>query len=322
MSGQPLTVTFVGAGRYSDVFKVSGGNRRSVIMKLSYYRDSTLSDFVQKLRDGDEEAARRAKNRDSIMVSAAFAKATNAMVTDRVSPHFVFVYCHADCRDMVARLQALLPDRLSSSTPVQRRYNNAAFMEVFSTDMTHWLRSRSATVGDDAVRAAVFGIVYTLAALQHRYPGFRHNDLSTNNVLVKKLRRPFSATYTAGNAANAFHVHADVLVAVSDYDFTHAPTQPKLFNERVMGGRYKVTATPNPTYDTHFFIKSVLKCLAPRLAGLPETRDFLHGLPLRAEDRLDAERVPGLEPEVLLQHRYFAPLRRPTPTEASYGYGF
>ena len=69
------SITFVGSGRYSDVFKVSNGHQ-CVIMKLSYYRDNTLRDFVSRLKKGDSGGARTVKNRDSIMVSSAFAHAT------------------------------------------------------------------------------------------------------------------------------------------------------------------------------------------------------------------------------------------------------
>ena len=74
------TLSFMGSGRYSDVFKVSSG-RHTVVMKVSYYRDNTLCDFVSKLRHGDHEGARAVKNKDSIMVSAAFANVTNSSST-------------------------------------------------------------------------------------------------------------------------------------------------------------------------------------------------------------------------------------------------
>ena len=305
-------ITFIGSGRYSDVFKVSSG-RKSVIMKLSYYRDNTLCDFVSKLRNGDSEGARKAKNKDSIMVSAAFANATNALIIKKASPHFVFVYCHADCRNMAPRLQSLLKDRIKTSTKIQLKYNNACFMEQYTSDMTKWLRGHSTTVTDDTVRAGLFGVLYTLAVLQKAYPGFRHNDLSTNNVLVKRLRKPAKIGYVFNGVR--YFASTPVFVAISDYDFTHVPNHPTLQNERVAGGKYRVTETPNKTYDTHFFLKSVLKSLTAKKSNiLPATRAFLKSLPLQTEDRLDTREIPGLEPEVLLANPYFTKLRRSIPS--------
>ena len=304
-------MTFIGAGRYSDVFKVTSG-RQSVVMKLSYYRDNTLVDFVSKLQTGDRAAARTIKNKDSIMVSAAFANATNALIAKHASPHFVFVYCNADVRSMAERLKTLLKDRIKSSTKIQLKYNNVCFLELYNMDLTKWLKSHSSAVNDTNVRNAIFAVVYTLAVLQKAYPGFRHNDLSTNNVLVKKLHKPMKAGYVL-DGTSYYVPSMPVLVAINDYDFTHVPNHPSLANERVINGKYKVTEFPNRTYDTHFFLKTVLRHLSSKNAKLHATRAFLKALPFQTEDRLDTMQVPGFEPEVLLKHPYFASLRKPIP---------
>lgn len=305
------TITFIGSGRYSDVFKVTQG-RRSVIMKLSYYRDNTLCDFVSHLKNGDKEAARKAKNKDSIMVSSAFADATNSLIAKKASPHFVFVYCNADCRNLSTKLQALLPNRMKTSTKIQLKYNNVCFMEQMSGDMTKWIRSRSKTCTDDTLRNAIFAVVYTLGVLQKTYPGFRHNDLSTNNVLVKKLSTPMTAGY-AFNGDTFYIKNMPILVAISDYDFTHVPGHPSLSNERIISGKYRVTETPNRTYDTHFFLKTVLKNIVVTKKHVPQTSAFLKSLGMHSEDRLDTLEVPGMDPASLLKHPYFDPIRKPIP---------
>jgi hypothetical protein len=300
------TLSFMGSGRYSDVFKVSSG-RHTVVMKVSYYRDNTLCDFVSKLRHGDHEGARAVKNKDSIMVSAAFANVTNSLVSKRASPHFVFVYCHADCRNLSVKLAPLLKNRLKTSTKVQLKYNNACFMELMSGDMTGWLRSSQRTVTDANVRKAIFEVVYTLGILQKAYPGFRHNDLSTNNVLISKKRSTMKLGYVFDGVS--YYAPTTVFAAISDYDFTHVPNHAGLANERVVGGKYRVTETPNPTYDTHFFLKSVLKSASKKATVLRATLAFLKSLPLQAADRLDTTTIPGLDPAALLKHAYFDPLR-------------
>jgi len=307
------TVSFLGAGRYSDVFKVSNG-RQTVIMKLSYYRDSTLNDFVSKLRKGDKEGARKAKNKDSIMVSSSFANATNTLMAKKASPHFVYVYCNADCRHLADKLTAVIPpNRMKESSKIQLKYNNVSFMEQFSSDMTHWIRGKSRMVTDETLQKAIFAVVYTLAVLQKTYPGFRHNDLSTNNVLIKSLRKPMNIGYAFGG--QSYYVKdMPVLVALSDYDFTHVPGHHSLANERVINGKYQVTETPNTTYDTHFFLKTVLKNLRASRRNVPATMAFLDSLPFNQElDRLDTKQIRGLEPDVLLQHPYFDSLRRSIP---------
>lgn len=304
---RPLSITFLGSGRYSDVFRVSNGTH-VVIMKLSYYRDNTLQDFIRQLKEGHPEQARRIKNSDAIMVSNAFSRMTNALIESKRSPHFVYMYCHADCQHMTQTLAQLIPDRLNSATPTQLKYNNISFIEQFSSDMTKWMRGRS--VSDDTMRYVLFGVIYTLAMLQKRFPGFRHNDLSTNNVLIKRMRRPMAFGYVYGTLK--FELHTPVVSALSDYDFTHVPDHRTLRNERVVSGKYKVTETFNPTYDTHFFLKTVLRNVGSKHPSIPETMNFLRSLPFKKEDRLDTTVVPGMTADSLLHHQYFKPLRTNT----------
>lgn len=295
----------LGSGKYSDVFSVQprkGG--RSVVMKVSYYRDDTLCKFIEKAKKGDLRGALRAKRLDSIQVSSNFAKMTAGLL-DTVSPHFVVVYCDQDCKSFAPRLGVLLQERLKSLTPFQKRYNNVCFMEVFHDNMTKYLmRSK---YDEATLRGAVFQVLYTLAALQKLLPGFRHNDLSTNNVLVKKLRSKPVLSYTFGG--DTFYVAVPLLVALSDYDFTHVPKHPQLANERVIFGRYRVDGRPNDSYDTHFFLKSVMKCIQRRAAEFPQTWAWLNGLRMKQEDRQNNTVFPRLRPAALLKDPYFAPLK-------------
>ena len=304
----PRELTHVGSGKYSDVFKLAAG-APPVMMKVSFYRDSTLCEFIKRAAAGDMAGARRVKKRDSIAVGNQFAKLTMRLL-ESVSPHFVVVYCDEDCKAFAPRLGALLRERLDSLSPLQRRINNLCFMEPFDSNLSQFLlRGR---YGEAHLRAVLFQVLYTLAALQKLLPGFRHNDLSTNNVLVKRLheRGGMSARYRVGEAWFAVQ-NLPVLVALSDYDFLHVPGSATLSNERVTNGMYKVDGARNASYDVHFFLKAVLKCLVSRgrlgSRAFAATRAFLRGLGLREEDRQNAE-IPGLDPRTVLRSAYFAPL--------------
>lgn len=309
-------IRHLGSGKYSDVFKVQpapGG--KSVVMKVSYYRDDTLCNFIKKAKAGDVRGALRAKKLDSIQVSSNFARVTAGLLGG-VSPHFVVVFCDYDCKSFAPRLGALLADRLKALTPFQRRYNNVCFMEVFHDNLTKYLVG--ARYDEATLRAIVFQVLYTLAALQKLFPGFRHNDLSTNNVLVKRVRGRPVLSYTFGGAT--YYAAAPVLVALSDYDFTHVPNHAELSNERVMFGKYKVDGRANDSYDPHFFLKSVMKCIQRRAKDFPLAWDFLRRLRLRQEDRQNNQVFARLRPAVLLQDPYFAPLKhRPAGAAAVAG---
>jgi hypothetical protein len=269
--------------------------------------------MLRRVKRGDVRGAAEARKSDAVQVGYRFSKITAALV-DSVSPHFVMVFCARDCEHLAAKLASIaaVKERLAKMTTMQTRYNNVCFMELFGGNMTRYILKDKP--GDEVLRGLIFQVVYTLAALQKRIPGFRHNDLSTNNVLVKKLRRTLNLVYTTGSmgtvkgaSPSTFLVPTRVFPALSDYDFVHAPS---LKNERVLSGKFKVDGRPNDSYDTHLFLKSVLKCLQDR-TDVPETRAFLRGLRMREQDRQNDDVLARLRPMALLRHRYFSKLRRP-----------
>jgi hypothetical protein len=297
-----MNIEYVGSGRYADIFKLGNG-RHTVICKLGFYRDSTLKEFAAYLGKGQQQKARTAKNADAVQIANSFGVLTNKLVQS-VSPHFVVVYANIDGKNLAQKFAQMIPNRLRTASPTQLKYNNLCFMEPFSTDLTNWLR-RGRHVTDETIRGALFGILYTLAALQKKYPNFRHNDLSTNNVLVKRLVSPKTYVYSVNGTL--FMVTTPILVALSDYDFVHVPSV--LENERVVSGKYKVTTANNNSYDTHFFLKTVDRVIKNK-KNLQSTEAFLKSLPFQSQDRLDTKQIIGMDPVSLLQHPYFNSLRR------------
>lgn len=295
----------LGSGKYSDVFLVTWGNK-SMAMRVSYYRDDTVERFVDHLRRGDKAGATAAKRSDAVAVAGEFSRYVRG-IADDVTPHFVLTYHDADVKSFVDRFPLVTEGRRADLTAHQRRYNNVCFMEAFTCDLTRFLRR--CRYDEATLRCIVFQVVYTVAAMQRLLPGWRHNDLSTNNVLVKKLARPMAAAYvipaSATSLGGTWHVVVPVLVALNDWDFVHVPDHATLSNSRVTGGRYRVDASPNKSYDVHFFLKWVLRCIAKKPRDeFPETTEFLKRMGLRSADRQDAS-IPSLAPTRVLQDRYF-----------------
>lgn len=305
-----VVITHLGSGKYSDVFSVRCGQRR-VAMKISYYRDSTLQRVRRRALRGDLAGALAAKRADAVSVSWEFSKLTHSLL-DSVSPHFVVVFTSEDVDGLAHRLRSLLRERLAALTSSQAKHTNVCFMERFDSSLTAYLRSGTA-MADATLCGVIFQVVYTLAALQKHLPGFRHNDLSTNNVLVRAVPA-WTGAYTVNR--QTYFVTVPVFVALADYDFVHVPATPRLTNERILGGRYpEMSSEPNPSYDVHLFLASVARCIKGQHA--PRTHDFLASLGLHASDRLRAP-VPKLFPRVLLLHSYFDALKKPRRAAAAF----
>ena len=307
-----LVVTKLGSGKYSDVFavEVRHAARGKVAMKVMFYRDSTLRRAARAVLRGDVQAAVYAKRRDAISVSREFSKLTQAWA-QTVSPHFVLVYVCEDVDGLADRFEHVLHHRLGTLTKLQRMHTNVSFMELFDANMTTALSQ--GTIGDGTARQLLFQVLFTLAALQRLLPGFRHNDLSTNNVLVRRVR-PWSAKYSYRGASYVL-VDVPMFAAMSDYDFIHVPGHSTLSNERILGGRYPgMSSRTNPSYDTHVFLKSVSRAVPP--GRYPSLERFLASLDLGNSARQDGVVMPRLFPAALLTHSYFEGLREQHPATA------
>ncbi len=308
----------IGTGKYSDIFSVVRGGD-SFAMKISYYTEDTIDKFMKKKRHGDIEGAKREKEQDSILVSEKFSKVTQVIFNKKITPHFTRVFEERDVRNFAAKIPGL-GKRLQSLSVYQRTYNHVAFMELFDSDLTHFLTRK--ILGNHDIKTIIFQIIYTIAAAQHALPGFRHNDLSTNNVLVKNTRENKVTRYDVDG--KTFYTSTKYTVAITDYDFVHVPSIKILNNRRVMSRNYKVTDENNVSYDTHLFIKSVYKCFAKAYDNTPGTADthkFLDSLETFTDDRHPHE-ISSLNPLEILKHTYFDSLKVAPRDQVTEIYGF
>ena len=314
-SSQDISLKQIGTGKYSDIFAVHRGDD-SFAMKISYYTEDTIDKFMKKKRHGDIDGAKREKEQDSILVSEKFSKITTVLLDKKITPHFVRVFEEQDVKNLASKIPGL-EKRLQNLSTYQRMYNHVAFMELFDTDLTRLLTHK--VLEENEIRIVIFQILYTIAAVQHSLPNFRHNDLSTNNVLIRNNRKKTVTRYNVDDMI--FYTQTNYDVAVTDYDFVHIPSIKILNNRRVMSGNYKVHDDNNISYDVHLFIKSVYKCLIKAYSSGTDTHKFLKSLETFEDDRYPHE-IPSLNPRTLLKHEYFNSLKIVPHEPATEKYGF
>ena len=317
MPDEDISLKPIGTGKYSDIFAVRRG-ADSFAMKISYYTEDTIDKFIKKKMHGDNEGAKREKEQDSIFVSEKFSKVTTVLLTKKITPHFVHVFDEQDVKNFAVKIPGL-EKRLKKLTPYQRMYNHVAFMELFDTDLTHFLTRK--VLDENEIKIIIFQILYTIAATQHSLPGFRHNDLSTNNILIKNTRKKIVSSYDVDGVV--FYTGSKYTVAITDYDFVHVPRVKILNNGRVTSGNYKVSEDNNVSYDVHLFIKSVYKCFTKAYGTNPytETHKFLESLETFTDDRHPHE-IPSLNPREILKHKYFNSLKISPRENVTEIYGF
>lgn len=116
----------------------------------------------------------------------------------------------------------------------------------------------------ECMRQVLFHVFFTLAQLQQHYPGFRHNDLKDNNVLICLL---------SAKEQQPVHYKLDgveylldpIVVDTKIIDFaTSHSAHADIRNPQVLHGSYEpygITDLHCPLYDVHF----LMMCMMMRL---------------------------------------------------------
>lgn len=112
-----------------------------------------------------------------------------------------------------------------------------------------------------------FQLLSVLAVIQTKYPGFRHNDLKANNVLVHKIEKQ-AEIFTYRIARKKYRVkNIGYQIKLWDYDFACIPGVVE--NKKVeleWTKQINVTPKQNRYYDVHYFFNTLIK------------RGFVHGI--------------------------------------------
>ena len=285
----PKNAKYFTSGSYNDVFKTGDGK----ILKVSYYTYPILREILSVLRTSKGSNVSRAekiKNQDMTSINSIMNRIGGYMIRQNICPHFVTVYKEKTCKNFYDQyVKSVINDKKRENrNKVYKeglRYSVVSIQEMFDYDLSTMLRDTTKRLDDTIMRGIIFEVLYTIYILQHYIEGFRHNDLSSNNVLVKK-GKVGEKTYAVGS--NTYVIPAmNFSIAVNDFDITHATGKIKIpgfehtviHNKNVMNGvfaRNFATPTSNPSYDVYYFLVTILKNLYSRRQNAPETMKFLN----------------------------------------------
>ncbi len=126
-------------------------------------------------------------------------------------------------------------------------------------DLHHYLEHHHDTKPPnwlDYMRIILFQVLFTLAQLQERLPGFRHNDLKTLNIMLIENNSGVGVSYQDGSTT--WHMTAPFHVHIIDFGLTQAP---HLSNEAVENGDYDLAGivdNGSTIYDMHTLFLCIL----------------------------------------------------------------
>ena len=129
-----------------------------------------------------------------------------------------------------------------------------------SGDLLDFIRKHHESLKLSHWRNIFFQIISTLAIIQDKYPGFRHNDLKANNILVKATdseKKEFKYNIN-GNE----YVVPNIGIQIKLWDFDFACIPGIVDNEKVNAewtNQINVKPVQNRYYDLHYFFNTLLK---------------------------------------------------------------
>jgi len=105
-----------------------------------------------------------------------------------------------------------------------------------------------------------FQVISVLAVIQSKFPGFRHNDLKANNILVHKVKQRGTLFSYTVNRSKYIVPSIGYQIKLWDFDFACIPGIVE--NSKVSAewtDKINVKPVQNRYYDVHYFFNTLIK---------------------------------------------------------------
>ncbi|AYV79683.1 MAG: serine/threonine protein kinase [Faunusvirus sp.] len=144
-------------------------------------------------------------------------------------------------------------------------------------DLLDYIKNNYKTMTTRIWRVIFFQILSVIAIIQKKYPGFRHNDLKANNILIQKISHlPKSNRFIYEINDICYCVpNIGIQIKLWDFDFACIPgvvENAKVYSEWCK--KINITPEQNKYYDVHYFFNTLTKKgFFPQFFDCPEVPD-------------------------------------------------
>ena len=111
-------------------------------------------------------------------------------------------------------------------------------------------------------RVLFFQILSALSVIQSKYPGFRHNDLKANNILIQKIGSRNRNNKFKYKINNKTYVIPNIGIQVKIWDFDFACIKGIVDNTKVDAkwtDKININSKMNRYYDLHYFFNTLTR---------------------------------------------------------------
>lgn len=129
-------------------------------------------------------------------------------------------------------------------------------------DLLDYLRNNYKIMSVKEWKVILFQIIATLAIIHTKYPGFRHNDMKANNILVYKLEITDKNKNFVYNINDKKYIVPNIGIQIKLWDFDFSSIENIIINDKVDSEWAKsifILSDRNQYYDIHYFLNSLTK---------------------------------------------------------------
>lgn len=173
-----------------------------------------------------------------------------------------------------------------------KRYRKGDLHEMVSVLISEWadggdlleyIRENHKKMDLQLWRVIFFQILSALAVIQTKYPGFRHNDLKANNVLIQKIESRNKNNKFKYKINGNVYVIPNIGFQIKIWDFDFACIENIVENTKVNAkwtNKINISSKKNQYYDVHYFFNTLTrKGFIPNFFEIPEiskkVKDFI-----------------------------------------------
>lgn len=141
-------------------------------------------------------------------------------------------------------------------------------------DLLEYIRKNYKTMSLKTWRVLLFQIISVLAVIQAKYPGFRHNDLKANNLLIHYIESRNKNNKFKYKINGKTYIIPNIGLQIKLWDFDFACIEGIVDNTKVSAdwtNRINVKPKKNRYYDIHYLFNTLTrKGFFPEFYNVPE----------------------------------------------------
>ena len=221
--------------------------------------------YPKKENYGDMYNIKRPENAELMMI-----KLLSQFVRNAESPHLVLPITtfNTSIKPFLSLTKNNIVDNKKFEQFVER-YEKGEYYQNVSVLISEWadggdlldyLRKHYKTFKVRHWRTVFFQILSILAIIQMKYPGFRHNDLKANNLLINTTDMSKKKYKYVINGQVYIVPNIGIQTKLWDFDFACIPgivSNSKVDSEWTK--KINISATQNRYYDVHYFFNTLTR---------------------------------------------------------------